>query len=116
MAANSHVGDIGVELIATFKSCDCNGNEIDRDISTATEVRLCILKPDQTTLIDRVAAFTAAPCGAGDGTDGKASIFTIAGDFDQAGTYCIGGKVTFPGGSVFRATEQKFRVDASICP
>lgn len=107
------IGDIGTEIIVEFKTKDCNGQEVVLDISAQTTLEICLKKPDTTT-VTTTGVFTAAPCGLGDGTDGKASYFTIAGDLDQAGTWCVEGHVILPTGE-WKADVFTFEVAAPIC-
>lgn len=113
--ATSFIGDTGTEIIVEFQAPDCSGKIATYDISGSSEVRICLKRPDGTT-VDRVAAFTGAPCGLGTGTDGKASIFSLVTDFDQDGTYKVSGKVTFASGDVFRSSESTFKVTTPLCP
>lgn len=115
MSANPQVGDIGVELIVSISTCDCEGNTIPLDISTETLKKICLKKPD-VSVVEFDAEFTLPPCGAGDGSDGKISYITQAGDLDAAGTWCIAGRVTLAGGQDLRTSFQNFKVDTPICP
>lgn len=110
----SFVGDVGTEIIVEFQAPGCSGTLAAFDVSTATEIKICLRRPD-LTIVERVVTFTAAPCGVGDGTDGKASFITILSDFDQKGTYEVAGKVTLATGEIFYSSESKFTVDTPIC-
>ena len=111
---DSHVGDIGTEFIACFQTLDCNSDIVALDISTQTSIILCFKKPDES-IVEQTAAFTAAPCGTGDGTDGKASYITVGGDLDVAGTWRLAGKVILAGGITFRSKEEPFTVRTPVC-
>lgn len=112
---NMQVGDVGVELIVTITTCDCEGNIIPLDLSTETDKKICLKKPDNT-VVEFDAEFTTPPCGAGDGTDGKLSYVTQLGDIDQEGTWCIAGHVTLTGGLDVRSSTKQFKVEAPFCP
>jgi hypothetical protein len=115
VSANPQIGDIGLELIITITTCDCDGNTIPLDISTETLKKICLKKPD-TTVVEFDAEFTLPTCGAGDGSDGKLSYITQAGDLDAAGVWCIAGRVTLASGQDFRTSFQTFKVEDPICP
>ena len=116
MAFDPAVGDIGFEIIAHFRTCDCNGVIIDLPLLGTDTIVICLRKPDQTTILEKVGTITVPPCGVGDGTDGKASYITVGGDLDVAGTWCVSGKITRIGGEVFRADDVNLLVRTPICP
>lgn len=76
------------------------------DISTASVKQIIIDKPDGTNLA-RSASFVT------DGTDGKLYYLTVAGDFDQAGTYKTQSFVTIPGFSGYSSITT-FEVYANV--
>lgn len=110
------VGDIGTEIIVEFTTKDCANLDAVLNISDQTTLDICIRKPDMTTILVKPGVFTAAPCGLGDGTDGKASYFTEdATIFDQVGIYCVEGKVVKPAGT-WRTDPFTFEVIQPFCP
>jgi len=113
---DSHIGDIGLEIVVHFQTCDCDGNVIDLVLSGTDTITICLRKPDQSTILSKIAVITDPPCGLGDGSDGKASYITVGGDLDVAGTWTISGKVVTVSGDTFRATEATFTVRTPVCP
>ncbi len=112
---NPKVGDIGVEIVVNFPTCDCDGKIIPLDVSTATTIEICLRKPDQLTIVTFTAVFST--CGVGDGTDGSISYTTVsATDLDVAGTWAVSGKVIFPDSRVFRGDAKTMIVEISVCP
>jgi len=111
---NPQVGDIGLEIIVDFQTTDCNGRVIPLDISTASDLEICLRKPDHVTVTHYPAGFSS--CGTLDGTDGSASYTTLGvNDLDVAGVWQVSGKVTFPDGRVFRGNSKNMRVDQPVC-
>jgi hypothetical protein len=108
------VGDIGTEIILEFQAPNCSGVNAAYSLAGATTITICVQRPDGTSF-ERAASFTGAPCGAGDGTDGKASLLTISGDFNQIGTYRVAGKVEFASGDTFYSSESTFKVKDPLC-
>lgn len=111
-----HVGDVGTEFVVQILTCDtCGTNQlVPVDVSTAITKEICLKSPDAT--VSYAAAFASAPCGVGDGTDGKISYVTIAaGDLDRDGTWCIAAKVIFPDGRVLRTDFKTFQVKTPVC-
>jgi hypothetical protein len=76
------------------------------DISTATVKQIIIDKPDGTNLTKGANFVT-------DGKDGKLYYLTVAGDFDQAGTYRTQAKIVMPGFSGY-SSATTFEVLANI--
>ena len=104
-----HKDDIGTEFVVSIVEC-INGVDVAVDISTATLKEIIFLKADETTRLAKIAVFTSiASGGAGDGTDGKISYFSIAGDLDQLDKYKIQGIVTTPAGKWY-STIDSFKV------
>jgi len=107
-----HVDDIGTEVLVTVVDCDTldgNGDPTPIDISSAT-IMLVRLEKSDKVVIEGAAAFTTVGSGgAGDGTDGQMSYFSIAGDLDLSGNYRVQGRVTTPEG-VWSSSIEKFKV------
>ncbi len=89
MANQIHQNDVGTQLVITV--LDSN---VAVDISTATDLKIYLRKPDSTTLTKTGVLYT-------DGTDGKMVYTTIAGDLDLVGNYKIQGKVEIDGGTFY---------------
>jgi len=112
---NPQVGDIGVEVVADFETCDCNGVIGPLDLSpVGAVITICLRKPDQSTLKEFPGVFST--CGTGDGKDGSASYVTAAaGDLDVAGQWSVSGKVVFLDGRVFRGNSKIMTVETPVC-
>lgn len=112
---NPQVGDIGLEIVVDFETCDCAGKVIPFDISDAGAIiTICLRKPDQSTTKEFVATFST--CGLGDGTDGSASYTTVlATDLDVAGSWLVSGKVAFLDGRIFRGNSKNLVVEQPVC-
>lgn len=110
---NPQVGDIGHELVADFRTCDCDGKEIPLDLSPlGTIITICLKAPDQTTIKE----FPGVQSSCDTLINGSAAYVTQnASDLDQAGVWCISGKVVFLDGRVFRANAVTFTVEQPIC-
>jgi hypothetical protein len=111
-----HVGDIGTEFIVQILTCDvCGTNQlVPVDVSTATTKEICLQSPDATTHF--TAGFASAPCGLGDGTDGKISYVTAsAADLNRDGTWKIAAKIIFADGRVLRTDFKTFQVKTPVC-
>jgi hypothetical protein len=111
---SNFVGDIGANIILCFKAKDCNGVIQDFDISAATDITICITRPDGTTVEATGLAFAGAPCGNGTGTDGKATYPTIVTDFNQPGTYNVSGKYT-SASQTLRSKDSEILVKVPTC-
>ena len=98
-----HQFDVGT--IFRFLLTDCG---TPADVSTATSLAICFLKPDQTVLT-KTATFTNV------GTDGLIQYTTVPGDIDQVGGWQWQGVVAFPGGSIFHSAVREFEVFTNIC-
>lgn len=109
----SIVGNIGSEISVVFVTRDENDVEVALPVDDQTTLEICVLRPDGTSFT-RAAAFTLPPAGNGLGTDGKASIFTIAGDLTIKGSYQVQGFVVKPSGE-FRTVSYRFDVKPQIC-
>jgi len=108
-----HQNDIGTEFVVIITKC-INGVETPIDISTATLKEIVFLKSDGTTKDVHLAVFTSILSGgAGDGSDGQISYFTVLGDLDQLGNYQIQGKVTTPAGK-WSSEIDKFKVHKNL--
>lgn len=114
-AFNPQVGDIGLEIVVDFETCDCNGVIGPLDLSLVGAIfTICLRKPDQSTLKEFPGGFST--CGTGDGTDGSVSYITVAAsDLDVAGTWQISGKVVFLDGRVFRGNSKTLVVEQPVC-
>lgn len=76
-----HVGDIGTVLELTLKET-INNSHIPVDISSASVKDITLRRPDLTT-VTRDGTFST------DGTDGKLTFTTIAGDLSMDGCYSL---------------------------
>lgn len=113
MACNEiHKDDIGTEFMVTVQQC-INNVETPLDISSSTVREIVFKKPDGTTLTKTASYTSVSSGGAGDGTDGKISYFTISGDLDSVGTYKIQGIVTTPLGKWY-STIDSFKVKSNL--
>jgi hypothetical protein len=114
-AFNPQVGDIGLEIIVDFETCDCEGNVIPLPLDpVGTVITICLRKPDQSTTVEFSAGFSS--CGLGDGTDGSASFVTSAAtDLDVAGVWQVSGKVTYLDGRIFRGNSKNMTVETPVC-
>ena len=112
---NPQIGDIGLEIVVDFQTCDCEGAVIPFDISDAGAViTICLRKPDQSTTKEFTAVFST--CGLGDGTDGSASYTTqLSTDLDVAGIWQVSGKVVFTDGRIFRGNSKNLTVEQPVC-
>lgn len=113
MSCNSeiHENDIGTEFIVTITEC-VDGIDVPLDISSATDKEIVFSTGGTATTF--TAIFTSiASGGAGDGTDGKISYFSILGDLTPSGTYKIQGIVTTPAGKWY-STIEKFKVVSNL--
>jgi len=107
-----HQDDIGTEFIVTITEC-VNGVDVALDISSATVMIIKFRKSDATVEL-HTAAFTSINSGgAGDGSDGKISYYTVAGDLDLTGTYKIQGVVTTPAGN-WSSVIDSFKVKSNL--
>lgn len=112
-----HVGDIGTVFVVQLLQCDVCGTGllVPVDLSTATSLGICLKSPDATTSYP--AVFAVAPCGLGDGTDGKIQYKTVsATDLNRDGTWCVAAKAVFPDGRVLRSDFKNFTVKTPVCP
>lgn len=113
-----HLGDIGTEFVVEIVECtgeDANGDPIYTavDVSTNTSLNIYFKKPDGTVLT-KTAGFASVDSGAtNDGTDGKISYYSVAGDLDVLGKWYIQGKVTLPSGA-WSSAIGSFKVKSNI--
>jgi hypothetical protein len=101
MASEIHVNDIGTQLIITIKD---DGSIV--DISSATELKIFLKKPD-AIIYEKTGSFYT------DGTDGKIVYISESGDFNSAGQYKIQAEIVL-GGSVYRSSVGTFKVYCNI--
>ena len=101
MSSEIHVNDIGTQFIITIKD---GGSAV--DISSSTDQKVYIKKPNTTTL-EKDASFLT------DGTDGKIEYIAVAGDLDSPGNYKIQAKIEM-GGSVYYSSSATFKVHCNI--
>ena len=85
MTVTFRKGDVGVPIKVTVVKAGAAVN-----ISTATTLKILLVKPD-ATLLTKTAVFDS------DGSDGKMKYVTIAGDLDQEGVWQIQGELTMTG-------------------
>lgn len=114
MACNNeiHKDDLGTEFIVTITRC-VNDVDVALNISSASSMIIKFKKSD-AAVDSHTAVFTSISSGgAGDGTDGKISYFSVAGDLDLTGTYKIQGVVTTPSGS-WSSVVKTFKVITNI--
>lgn len=102
--------DVGTTIVVHFQERDDLNNLVDVDVSTATIRKVCLLKPDGITILEKNAVFLNS------GTDGKIKYDTIAGDLDTAGSWKVAGRIEQVGVYNHRSTERVFTVKESICP
>jgi len=98
-----HQFDIGT--VFRLELTDC-GTPV--DVSTATSLAICFLKPSQEVLT-AVATFTNV------GTDGLIQYTTVANDIDEVGGWSWQGVISFPNGSIFHSAVREFEVFSNIC-
>ena len=109
-ARTVRLNDIGVVFTVTIFEPDPNDpNElIVKDISAATVLEIILQKPNpELTPITKTAVFST------DGTDGKLTFTSIAGDLDTVGRWALEGEVTLPTGK-FRSDKDRFDVEEII--
>ncbi len=111
------VGEVGTDIGVEFRTINCLTDvEEALPIDDQTTLEILFLKPDGTTLTV-TAVFTPnnppVSCGTADGTDGKATFFTLAGTLDQAGQWQYQGHVIKPSGEWW-TDRIKFDVEARI--
>lgn len=107
-----HENDVGTEFIVTITEC-LNGVETPLDISSATLKEIVFVDPDGAKTVF-TAVFTSIPSGgAGDGSDGKISYFSVLGDLSPIGKYKMQGIVTTPAGK-WSSTIDTFKVKANL--
>lgn len=104
--AEIHEGDIGVDFIVDI--VDQDGNVV--DLTGATTLELCFLRPDGDP-IQRTAVAVTPP-----GVDGKIHYLSVAGDLTPDGiNWKLQGHVILPGGEEFHSTTETFIVKKNIC-
>lgn len=92
--------DIGTEFVVVIVAPDANCDLQPKDISNATDKKIIFLMDNGNKRLAKDAVFTSvASGGAGDGTDGKISYFTVDGDLTPKGKVKIQGIVTTPDGT-----------------
>lgn len=108
-----HENDVGTEFIVTIVEC-INDVFVPVDISSATLMQITFVRTSDGSKMVKTAAFTSiASGGAGDGTDGNISYFSLITDLTPVGTYKIQGIVTTPAGS-WSSVIDKFKVLANL--
>jgi len=75
------------------------------DISNATSKQIKFMRSDDTTFVVSASFTLPASGGVGDGTDGKISYFTQAGDLTPPGAYRLQGIVTLSSGTWYSSIE-----------
>ena len=88
------VNDVGTTLTLTIED---GGTVV--DLSSASALTVTMRKPLGTVLVKTGTLVT-------DGTDGKMKYTTIAGDFDEAGSYSIQAKIVVPAGTFYSDMAQ----------
>jgi hypothetical protein len=101
MSDEVHVGDIGTIFRITVMDGDTP-----LDISTQTEMKIFLRRPDDTVLNNDAVHTT-------DGTDGKMEYVGVSGDVDQQGKWVIQGKIIIPEGT-FYTDRAAFVVEESL--
>lgn len=91
MASEIHVNDIGTQLKITVLD---GGSAV--DLSSATLKQVELRKPDDTSVTRTASLF-----GDGSGSSGVMYYNTVAGDFDQTGSYKLQGKVSLTSGTYY---------------
>ena len=114
MACNNeiHENDIGTEFIVTITEC-VEGIDTPLDISTATLKEIVFIKADGTKVTFTADWTSIASGGAGDGTDGQISYFSVNSDLTPIGTFKLQGIVTTPAGKWY-STIGKFKVKSNL--
>lgn len=102
MTCEIHQDDIGTRILITIEDCD----EV-LDISDALTKIFIFRKPDNS-LIYRTAEFPS-----GMAVSGQLYYNTVAGDFDQNGTWKIQAKLSFASGTYYTNVES-FRVERNL--
>jgi hypothetical protein len=98
--ARLHVGDVGTDVVLTAK----DENDAVIDLGTSEALVISLEKPNGV-VIEKAAAFFNG----GDGSDGKFSCATAAGDLDVAGEWYVQGRVEFAT-ATWRSQRHKVRV------
>lgn len=96
-----HIGDIGVQFLATIK----DGSSV-VNISTATTKQLNFRKPSGS-ILNKTASFYT------NGTDGQIYYTSISGDLDECGTWSLQGYISMAGGT-WSTDIYKFQVHRNI--
>jgi len=105
MPANEiHTNDVGTKILVTVKDGE---SAVDVSGATAGGAKQIIIKKPSGTKLEKTAVFNS------DGTDGKIYYLVISGDFDEAGTYKIQGKVIISDGT-FYTDIQSFKVHRNL--
>lgn len=105
MPANEiHVNDLGTKILVTVTD---SATAVDVSGAVAAGSKQIIIKKPSGTKLEKEAVFNS------DGTDGKIYYLIIAGDFDEAGTYKIQGKVIISDGT-FYTDIQSFKVHRNL--
>lgn len=107
MACNTiQLNDIGTLFKILVVECT-NAGTVPVDVSTASDLQLKFQKPSGVVnLVDCTLL--------NDGTDGYIKYISIAGDFDEIGTYKYQGIITMDVNSVFNSTIKKIKVEENI--
>lgn len=106
-----HVGDIGTVIQLTLQDCTATATAV--DLSTASAMRILVLKPDGST-VTWTAEF------ADDGSDGVIQFTTLALSggvplsLDQAGVYYLQPEIEWAAGTIFTAATQQLLVHPTV--
>lgn len=102
MPSYIRVGDYGTAINITIKDQDENPV----DISSASDLALSFIKPDQT-ILSKSGIFVS------DGTDGRLRYTIIDGDIDMAGIWEIEANIVMPSGN-YTSDQYEFRVERIV--
>ncbi len=100
-----HVGDIGTVIQLTLQDCTATATAV--DISTASAMRILVLKPDGST-VTWTAEF------ADDGSDGVIRYTTLEDDLDKAGVWYLQPEIEWAAGTIFTAATQQLLVHQTV--
>lgn len=105
MPANEiHINDVGTKILVTVKD---GTSAVDISAAVAVGSKQIIIKKPSGTKLEKDAVFNS------DGIDGKIYYLIVLGDFDEAGTYKIQGKVIISDGT-FYTDIQSFKVHRNL--